>query len=304
MLRWRLISAAVLITVILLLVALDFYLGSDTSLGRPGLVLFVATLVVGLMAASEILFFNQNNRNGVKSWAVYLGTALVIVMAFIPNFHADYAADCPVGRLGWALFGIAAAVGISFVSQMIGYRQDKPVVDDVARTLMVIAYIGLLLGFWAPIRSCVDNAWGMVALLSLYVTVKVSDSMAYTVGKIFGKTKLAPNLSPGKTIEGVLGGILGGCLGAFIVFYLVAPRLTGQSTAAPWWLIVVFAVVVTVVGIVGDLCESLLKREGGVKNSSRWLPGLGGVMDIIDSLLAAGPVVLAFWTTGWFGPAT
>ena len=136
----------------------------------------------------------------------------------------------------------------------------------------------------------------------MYVTVKVSDAMAYAVGKICGRHKLAPELSPGKTIEGLIGGLMGGCLGAFIVFWVVAPRMTGADCAASWWMIVLFGLVVTIVGIVGDLSESLLKRDGGVKNSSRWLPGLGGVMDIVDSLLPAGPVVFAFWVTGWFGP--
>lgn len=304
MLRWRLISAAIIITAILLLVWLDFYLGTSESLGRPGLVLAVCTLVIGLMAASEVVYFNQKNNAGVKHWAVYLGTAVVIGFAFLPTLYENYPADCPIGRLGWPMFGMAAATGLAFVSQMIGYRQGDQVIDDVARTVMVVAYIGLLLAFWAAIRAQVDNAWGMVALLSLYVPVKLSDSMAYTVGKICGKNKLAPHLSPGKTIEGLVGGLLGGCLGAFIVFWVVAPRMTGSATAAPWWLIVVFGIVITLVGVIGDLSESLLKRDGGVKNSSRWLPGLGGVMDIIDSLLPAGPVVLAFWATGWFGPVT
>lgn len=304
MLRWRLISAAVLITAILLLVWLDFYLGSDSSLGRPGLVLGLVTLTIGLMAASEVLYFNQQSNADVKHWAVYAGVFLVIGLAFVPVLFEDYPADCSIGRLGWPLFGMAAAVGLAFVSQMIGYKQGDEVIDDVARTIMVIAYIGVLLSFWAPLRIYLGNAWGLVALFTLYVPVKMSDTMAYTVGKLIGRNKLAPELSPGKTIEGVAGGMLGGCLGALFVFYVLAPAITGSSTGAPWWLILVFGVVITIVGIVGDLSESLLKRDGGVKNSSRWLPGLGGVMDIIDSLLAAGPVVYAFWVSGLFDPVT
>ena len=279
-----------IISGISLLTWLDFYLGSAAGLDRPGLILFACTLTVGLMAASEVLYFDQTGNAGVKHWAVYLGTGLVIGMSFVPTWFADYPADCPVGRLGWALFGLAGATGIAFLSQMRGYRPGDQVTSDIARTILVAAYIGVLLSFWAPLRCWYDNAWGMVALLSLYVTVKVSDSAAYTVGKMTGKTKLAPNLSPGKTIEGVIGGIVGGCAGAAIVFYLVAPWITGSQSSAHWWQVILFGVVVTVVGIVGDLSESLLKREGGVKNSSRWLRGLGGVMDIIDSPLAAGPV--------------
>ena len=90
-------------------------------------------------------------------------------------------------------------------------------------------------------------------------------------------------------------------MGALIVFYLVAPQLTGQSSAASWWLIILFAIAVTAAGVLGDLAESMLKREGGVKDSSRWLPGLGGITDMVDSLLVAGPVVLGFWNSGLFG---
>lgn len=303
MLRWRLISAAVIVTAILVMIWADFQLGSADSLNRPGLVLGVALMIVGTMAANEVVSFNTTSNSGVKKWAVYAGTALVIGFSFIPCLYENYPADCSVGRLGWPMFGMAATIGLAFISQMIGYKPGDQVLDDVARTVMVVAYIGLLLGFWAPIRSFVDNGWGMVALLSLFVTVKISDSMAYTVGRIFGKHKLAPNLSPGKTIEGMLGGLLGGCLGALFVFYYLAPRITGEASPAAWWFVILFGVVVTLVGILGDLSESLLKRDGGVKNSSRWLPGLGGIMDIIDSLLPAGPVVYAFFATGMLTPA-
>jgi phosphatidate cytidylyltransferase len=298
------ISAAVIISILVLLFGLDFWLGSPDSLGQPGSVLCLVTLTVGLMAASEVLYFNQQGNANVRHWAVYMGTFLVIGLSFVPNLVPGYPDPCSIGHLGWPLFGMAAATGLAFVSQMIGYRQGDQVIGDVARTTLVVAYIGVLLSFWAPLRSYIDNAWGMVALLSLYIPVKMSDTLAYTTGKMVGRTKLAPQLSPGKTIEGVAGGLAGGCAGALLVFYGLAPAITGAQTAAPWWLVLVFGIVVTAVGIIGDLSESLLKRDGGVKNSSRWLRGLGGVMDIIDSVLAAGPVVYAFWLSGLFDPVT
>ncbi len=303
MLRWRLISAAVILTAIISIIFADFQLGSADSLNRPGLVLGFVLMIVGCLAANEVVSFNAANNSGIKKWAVLSGTVLVIGFSLIPMFYENYPADCSVGRFGWPMFGMAATIGLAFVSQMIGYKPGDQVLDNVARTVMVVAYIGLLLSFWAPLRVYMGNAWGMVAMLSLFVTVKISDSMAYAIGRIFGKHKLAPNLSPGKTIEGMFGGLLGGCLGAFFVFCYLAPRITGEASPAAWWMIILFGVVVTLVGIVGDLSESLLKRDGGVKNSSRWLPGLGGIMDIIDSLLPAGPVVFAFWATGMFTPA-
>lgn len=302
MLRWRLISATIIIPTILLLIGLDYYLGSADAIGRPGLIIALMAVLVALMAASEVLSFDAEGNRNVKTWAVYLGTFLIVGSSCIPLLYEQYPADCSVGRLGWPLFGMSASVGLAFVSQMIGYRQGDQVMDSVARTLLVIAYIGLLMSFWVPIRTYFNNDWGLVALVSLYIPVKMSDTLAYTVGKLIGKHKLSPHLSPGKTIEGAAGALLGGCIGALFVFYILAPWLTGQQTQASLGLVLVFGGVVTVIGIIGDLSESLLKRDGGVKNSSRWLPGLGGVMDIVDSVLATAPIVYAFWLTGWFDP--
>lgn len=304
MTRTRLIAAAIVVTSLVALLWLDYQCGTPQWLGRPGMVLAVCCFVFGLMSVSEVLHFDAaGGDRGVRPWAVYLGTALVIGFAFFPLFDPDYPADCTIGRLGWLAFGMAAAIGIAFVSQMIGYRNGDRVMDHVARTLLIIAYVGLLMGFWAPIRGYHSNAWGLVALLSLFVTVKMSDSLAYLVGKAWGRRKLAPELSPGKTVEGVLGGFFGGCLGAVIVFYVLAPWLTGESPSVGLPMLLLFAAVVTLAGIVGDLAESLMKRDGGVKDSSRWLPGLGGITDMTDSLLSAGPVVMAFWGGGLLGPA-
>ncbi len=302
----RLIYSAIIIVVILFLIGLDLRLGVEVSnggTGRPGMVLFVCVLVLGLMAANEVLHFDSGlSDRGVKPWAVYCGTAVIILVGAVPLLFQEYPENCSVGRLGWLAYGMAAAVGLSFVSKMFGYRIGDRVFDDIGRTILIAAYTGLLFAFWFPIRTSYGNEWGMVALLSLLVTVKMSDAMAWGIGKHYGRHKLAPRLSPGKTIEGLLGGLVGGCIGALIVFYLVAPGMTGQSSSATFWVIVLFAIAVTAAGVLGDLAESLLKRDGGVKDSSHWLPGLGGITDMVDSLLVAGPVVLGFWNSGLVGP--
>jgi phosphatidate cytidylyltransferase len=304
--RLRLIYSAIIIAGILCLVWLDFRLGTEVANGGwgcPGIVLLVSILVVGPLAANEVLHFDPHlGQRRIRPWAVYSGTCVIILFAAIPMLYQDYSAHCPIGRLGWLAFGVAAATGIAFVSQMIGYKAGDRVIDDIGRTLLIAIYAGLFLAFWLPIRFGYNNAWGMVALLSLFVTVKMSDAAAWAVGKRFGRHKLAPQLSPGKTLEGLAGGLLGGYLGAVTVFYLVAPQITGQSTSANGWTILLFSLLVTAAGVVGDLAESLLKRDGGVKNSSRWLPGLGGVTDLVDSLLVSGPVVLAFWNSGMLAP--
>jgi phosphatidate cytidylyltransferase len=132
--------------------------------------------------------------------------------------------------------------------------------------------------------------------------VKACDTGAYTFGRLFGRHKMSPVISPGKTIEGAVGGLLAACAASYVVFWAFDSsewtvkisadnfRFVGGKLA---WL--TFGLVVGAAGMFADLAESLLKRDAEVKDSSRWLPGLGGVLDILDSLLLAAPVALGWW---------
>ena len=126
-------------------------------------------------------------------------------------------------------------------------------------------------------------------LLAVFATVWMADIAAYFSGKAFGKHKLAPSISPGKTWEGAIGAVIGVVAYGLIVRQLFMPHL-GSFTLA-----VVLLVALTAVSIVGDLFESLLKRKVGIKDSSNILPGHGGVLDRIDSLTSTLPVVALFW---------
>jgi phosphatidate cytidylyltransferase len=150
---------------------------------------------------------------------------------------------------------------------------------DTAASLFPLLYIGIPLGAVAAIRLI----GGRDAVLLLVATIVVSDSAQYYTGRAFGKHRLAPEISPNKTIEGAVGGLVLGTvamtLGGLLVFRGVNPAL-----------LAVTAVVVVTLGMVGDLFESLLKRSAGVKDSSTLIPGHGGVLDRVDSWLFAAPV--------------
>jgi len=115
----------------------------------------------------------------------------------------------------------------------------------------------------------------------------VSDSAQFYAGRLFGRRKLAPAISPAKTIEGAVGGLVAAAIGGFVVGPWCLPGLSavGGLTAG---------VVLAVFGMAGDLFESLLKRSAGVKDSSNLIPGHGGVLDRIDSYLFAAPVFYLF----------
>lgn len=126
--------------------------------------------------------------------------------------------------------------------------------------------------------------WLLLYLLSL---VWVADTGAYFAGKKFGKNKLAPAISPGKTLEGVAGGVVANILWISLIFSLN----DGWGIQYPYFLLL--SLVTSLISVVGDLYESVLKREAGFKDSGKILPGHGGVLDRIDSIIAATPVFIA-----------
>ena len=156
-----------------------------------------------------------------------------------------------------------------------------------ASTIFGALYTGYLGGFVIRLKMQ-GEGWGRDLLLLLFLLVWGSDSFALWAGRAFGKTPLAPTASPKKTWEGAIGGALGALLIAAILKLTIIHTLT-------WGDVVVVTVIIAVIGILGDLCESLLKRGTGVKDSGGLLPGHGGVLDRIDSMLFAAPALYYYF---------
>jgi phosphatidate cytidylyltransferase len=162
-----------------------------------------------------------------------------------------------------------------------------------------MVYIGVLISFWALLRLHFSNARGMVALLSMLVVVKMADVGAFAVGKNLGRHKMTPILSPGKTWEGAIGGLLTASVASWLFFTFAGPAIIDSTYRPPSALAsVAYGLALALAGMIGDLAESLFKRDMQRKDSSTWLRGLGGVLDIIDAPLVAGPVAWFWWTTG------
>ena len=161
-------------------------------------------------------------------------------------------------------------------------------VPAAAGTLFAAAYVGVLGGTIAALRTlepASDGAWRVTLLLAIVMT---SDTFAYFAGSAFGKHKLAPLVSPGKTVEGLAGGLVGGIVAALIVRQLGLPSVSVAAAVA-------LGIVVSAFGVTGDLVESLLKRWSGVKDSGRLFPGHGGMLDRLDSLLFGAPVLYYYF---------
>jgi len=173
------------------------------------------------------------------------------------------------------------------LGEMLLRNQDLTgAVGSASATLLGAAYLGILGGCIASLRVLPPAEAGPGRLLLLLAVVMLSDTAAYFTGRRFGKQPLAPTLSPHKTVEGVLGGLVGGMVGALGArWFLPLPFLDA----------LVLGVLVSLLGVLGDLFESLLKRWAGAKDSGTLFPGHGGMLDRLDSLLFGAPVLYYYF---------
>jgi len=183
---------------------------------------------------------------------------------------------------------VLAAVAL-MVPALSMLRRETPesMLDAVMTTYFPVLFVGLPFGFVVALQR-IPGENGPDLLLLAMLCVTLSDTGAYYVGSVFGKHKLAPTISPKKTWEGAAGGVLGSVGAALVAHAWFFQRLPlGHALAV--------GVALCVAGIFGDLAESMLKRAAGVKDSSALLPGHGGILDRVDSLLVAAPVLYYYW---------
>jgi phosphatidate cytidylyltransferase len=233
---------------------------------------------------------------------------LTVLLSGSSIFLPSGTAFSSIGALGWVTIGLVSGLVCAFVGELSRFGGQWHSTLNVGLSMLVITYVGGLMGFIVQLRLLggKDARVGMLALVSLIATVKMSDTGQYFTGRLIGRHKLAPVVSPGKTWEGAVGGLVFAIGTAWFIFGWAARRMADAPSGLPLLTesvaggvrIVIFAVVVAAAGLVGDLAESMLKRDAEVKDSSTWLPGFGGVLDLLDSLLGAAPAAYLFWAVG------
>ncbi len=189
---------------------------------------------------------------------------------------------------GWAS-GLIQALALGWLINLLLLLSGKIVPREKKsfRPLFLLTGLLALVAVWmALVRLHGMADHGPRLMMFFLLLIWVADSGAYFAGRKFGRRKLAPHISPGKTVEGVAGALTGGLVCALILAWL-------QWLPLSWWLLVEICVSTVLVSVGGDLWESVLKRERGVKDSGNILPGHGGVLDRIDSQIAAGPWFVA-----------
>lgn len=177
------------------------------------------------------------------------------------------------------LFTVAAVLVWRLADGPAGYRAD------VTAATLIAAYVPFLAGFAVLLARPDDGAGRILATLGVVVC---SDTGGYVAGVIFGKHPMAPTVSPKKSWEGFAGSVLTCAVAGFLILFFAFHQV--------WWAGVIFGVAISLVSVLGDLGESLLKRDLGIKDISNLLPGHGGLMDRLDSILFAVPVAYALLT--------
>jgi len=273
----------------------------DHYAGVPGLWLFPVTAVLIVMAGREVLQLAAVAGVRPLGWTVHCGNLLLLASNWLPlrwNIWDIFASGFPEAPSNEPLFALAIAVLLVFVGEMYRFQKPGGVLANVAVAVFAIVYIGLMFSCMAQIRL----EWGIWALASLIFVVKAGDIGAYTVGRLLGRTKMVPILSPGKTIEGAIGALTFACFASWLTFVWLMPlTVPGHQQAGQSWGWIPYGLLVGAAGMVGDLAESLIKRDVGRKDSSSSLPGFGGVLDLVDSVLLAAPVAWLCWALGLVG---
>jgi phosphatidate cytidylyltransferase len=214
-------------------------------------------------------------------------------ISFLPGMALFFEiAGSPDGAHALPIVGLpaVAAVAAALVAVLRADRFGITVLAAEAAGALCGLLVGLGAGSFAALASLPPIEEGTSRIALLLAVVISSDVFAYFVGRAFGRHKLAPQVSPGKTVEGALGGLAGGALASAVV-------ATVLFESQPIGLLVMIGVLVAVAGIVGDLLESLFKRYVGAKDSGTLFPGHGGALDRMDSFILAAPLLYAFFKT-------
>lgn len=246
------------------------------SLFLPPTWLFpLLTLIVCGLGAFELFAMVAPHHPITRIWGVgsCLWVCLVVEGVFGPTF------------------GVPTFVIVTLLGLLTSLIQPEPMAGAATRTAWAVAGPGYIGGLFGVIANLFHHKHGgeWVVLAMLYAFW--SDTAGYFVGRAYGKHRLYPAVSPNKTIEGALGGLGGALVGGLIAHFWFLPSLPLLAT-------IVLSLLAAAAGQIGDLCESVIKRSTGVKDSGTLLPGHGGILDRVDALLFTSAIVYLYAT--WF----
>ena len=276
----RILTALIALPILILSILLP-YLTNDAEFS-DSLFIVIAAFAMG---AGLFEFFSLSKKMELKADASigYLGAA---------GLFASFVLDAPREAPELLLMILTAFTIILLISQTFRFQADfSKILIGTGVTLLGVIYIAFLGGFLVAtmtgFNASVVPFLSVKLLAFFFITVMSADSGAYFVGRAIGKHKIVPKISPGKSWEGLVGGIVVSCIGAVVASYSFFPELSIVPAIS-------LAVVFTVVGFFGDIAESAIKRGAGAKDAASILPGHGGFLDRLDSLLFTAPILYFF----------
>lgn len=288
---WRLILGPVLIALVIIAFFFDY------RIGRNGWPLLGFTLILGIRSSSEMVhllrtrsFEPQMILVNVCSCAVIFSNWFERILSPERDLHIR-----SVYALGPALLTFSLVLLVLLFSEAVRYQKPGQSMESLGAEILIVSYVGILLSMTAQLRWVSGAEQGYLALGSLLVAAKCGDIGAYFIGKFWGRKKLIERLSPGKTRAGAVGALIGAGAGSLFWFHALAPLINSTWKPGPWYCSLFYGICIGIVGLVGDLCESLIKRDLGKKDSASFLPGFGGLLDILDSVIYSAPVAYLLW---------
>ena len=254
MLKTRILSACVFVPVILAAV----FFGSWVFTA-----LVLAIVVIGGYEYGKMVEVNDCH---FRPWLYYPSGVILVVLAQLFPENPGI---------------LLAALFLSFAAYMVFFILGKYPLKEIAVNFVAVVYLPVTMCTAVLLRSSIED--GMWFLYLLLIIQWFTDSGAYLLGSAFGRHKLMPKVSPKKSVEGAVGGIIVAVIGAVL--------LNAFTGLLPVGLMIAAAIIVSIGGQIGDLCESAVKRWAGVKDSGKLIPGHGGILDRFDSMLFASPLL-------------
>ena len=277
----RLISSLVLWTIVLTALFSSNRLLSD----------YVFLVIMVFLAVSGLAEFyglaEKRDLACFKGWGI-LGGLLLMIGTFL-NLTGKLGTSGTPARVNDFETSFLILFVLGLCLRQFFSRSNTTGILAISTTLFGLMYVSWLLNFIQKINFF-PGVDGHYYLLYFVVITKFSDTGAYSVGSVLGKHKMIPRISPGKTWEGFGGAILVSTLASMVFVHFLPHKMRGMN----WQHAIILGSILGVCAVVGDLIESLFKREAGVKDSGKFFPGIGGILDLLDSLLFNAPIMYLY----------
>jgi phosphatidate cytidylyltransferase len=273
---------------------IDEHFGPSLPAGIPRYPCWlVISLIVLVGCCRELRQLMRRRDIRTSRWVTYGGVIAIALANWVPWLRSSRP---PLDdHLAWALGALCVVNMVVLIREGWIFRESGSAVITAGATMLLTFYLGGLAAFLIELRWANQ---GLLALAAHVAAAKCGDMGAYFGGRALGRHKLCPWLSPNKTVEGAVAGLIAAVLGAVAVVAIGA-KLSNGLPAMPSLLAGLFGLTVGAVAMVGDLVESLIKRDCQQKDASDLVPGFGGVLDVMDSPLFSAPLAYLLWI--WFG---